>query len=352
MQTAPSPRKVLMLAFAECQILDVTGPLEILASANELDRAAPAPYAIELVAEAAGQLTTTSGLKLVADRGFGDLTAADLNRVHTFMVAGGDGTVAALKNAALIDFVKRAAEAAPRVASVCSGSVILAAAGLLDGRRATTHWNTTARMARAFPNVRVEPDAIYVRDGKFWTSAGITAGMDLAIALLEDDLGREAALSVARRHVLYMMRPGGQSQFSAELKAQGAQGGRTSKAVRHVSAHLDGDLRLPALAAAAGLSERSLLRAFHEELQTTPAEFVQRARLDAARRRLSDGHDGVERIAAACGFGSAEVMRRTFQRELGISPAEYRARFATARRTRHDSTSEDRPASVPGPHPA
>ena len=352
MQTAHPTRKVMMLAFAECQILDVTGPLEILAAANELNPSAPPPYAIELVAERAGPLNTTSGLRLVADRGFGDLTADDLAGVHTFMVAGGDGTLAAMRNTALIDFVRRAAAAAQRVASVCSGAAILAAAGLLDGRRATTHWGAAVAMARAFPKVQMEPDAIYVRDGRFWTSAGVTAGMDLAIALLEEDLGRDAALSVARRHVLYMMRPGGQSQFSAELKAQGAAGGRTARAVRHITEGLGGDLRLTALAAAAGLSERSLLRAFHVELQTTPAEFVQRARLDEARRQLSQGRDGVERIAATCGFGSAEVMRRTFQRELGVSPADYRARFATARRTRDDDTSENRAASVSGAHPA
>jgi transcriptional regulator GlxA family with amidase domain len=186
-------------------------------------------------------------------------------------------------------------------------------------------------MAKAFPKVLMEPDAIYVRDGNIWTSAGITAGMDLAIALIEHDIGREAALHIARRHVLYMMRPGGQSQFSAELSAQQAQG-RTAKAVRHIAANLARDLSVPALAAASGLSQRTLLRAFREELNTTPAEFVQRARVDAARRRLAAPRAPVERVAAACGFASAETMRRAFQKSIGVAPAEYRARFATAQR--------------------
>ena len=326
------PRRVLMLAFENCQILDVTGPLEILASANETDRAAPQIYEIELAAERAGPLATTAGLRLVADRAFADIADAELKRVHTFMVAGGDGTLKALRNKALIDFVARAGRHVRRIASVCSGSAILAAAGLLDGKRATTHWNAAAEMARVFPKVRLEPDAIYVRDGDIWTSAGITAGMDLALALIEHDVGREAALAVARRHGLYLMRPGGQSQFSAELQTQSA-GARTAAARRYIAAHLDGDLRSPVLAAAAGLSERSLLRAFREELGTTPADYVERMRVDAARRGLGAPHAVAKRVAAQCGFSSAETMRRAFHRTLGVSPADYRARFATTQRT-------------------
>lgn len=327
-----SPRRVLMLAFENCQILDVTGPLEILASANEIDRAGPPVYEIALAAERAGPLATTAGLRLVADRAFADITDAELKRVHTFMVAGGDGTLKALRDAALVAFVARAARHARRIASVCSGSALLAAAGLLDGKRATTHWGAAAQMARAFPKVRVEADAIYVRDGDIWTSAGITAGMDLALALIEHDIGREAALAVARRHVLYMMRPGGQSQFSAELQMQGS-GARTAAARRYIAAHLDGDLRSSVLAAASGLSERSLLRAFRDELGTTPADYVERMRVDAARRRLGAPRAVAKRVAAQCGFSSAEIMRRAFHRTLGVSPADYRARFATTQRT-------------------
>lgn len=321
----------MMLTFEDFQILDVTGPLQMLTSANGYLPPDAAPYRNELVSETAGPVRSNGGLSLFADRGFSDIDMRELQAIDTFMVAGGRGTRSALKNAALVDFVRRAAEAAPRVVSICTGSLLLAAAGVLDGRRATTHWSATTFLAKHFPQVRLEPDAIYVRDGKYWSSAGVTTGMDLAIALIEEDMGRATALAVAREHVLYMMRPGGQSQFSAELAAQEAQG-RAAKAVGFIAANLAKDLRAPAIAEAAGLSERTLLRAFREELNTTPAEFVQRARVDAARRRLAEAHAPVERVAASCGFASAETMRRAFQRELGVSPADYRARFATAQR--------------------
>ncbi len=321
----------MMLAFAECQILDVTGPLEILASANELNPDAPPPYEVVLVAEEAGALTTTAGVSLVAHKAYREVTARELASVHTFMVAGGNGTVKALRTPALIAFVKRAAKVARRVASVCSGAAILAEAGLLDGKRATSHWGAVESIARAYPKVRMEADAIFVRDGDVWTSAGITAGMDLAIALIEEDLGHEAALQVARRHVLYMMRPGGQSQFSAELQSQRA-GVRTGAATAYIAANLHGDLRASVIAAAAGMSERSLLRAFHDELGTTPADYVERVRVDAARRKLSASRAAAKSVARQCGFSSAELMRRAFHRTLGVSPADYRARFATTAR--------------------
>ena len=331
MPTPPAPRRVMMLGFADCQILDVTGPLEILASANEIDPDAPPPYEIVLVAEEAGPMTTTAGISLMAHKAYRDVTARELAGVHTFMVAGGNGTIKALRTLDLIAFVKRAAKAAKRIASVCSGSAILAEAGLLDDKRATSHWNAVGSIARAYPKVRMEADSIFVRDGDVWTSAGITAGMDLAIALIEDDLGHEAALHVARRHVLYMMRPGGQSQFSAELQRQAA-GTRTAAAAAYIAANLNADLRASAIASAAGMSERSLLRAFHDELGTTPAEYVERVRVDAARRKLSGPRVAAKTVARECGFSSAELMRRAFHRTLGVSPADYRARFATSTR--------------------
>ncbi len=333
MNAAPT-RHVLMLAFENCQILDVTGPLEILAAANELNPETPPAYRIELAAGEAGMLRTTSGLSLIAERSFHTISDAELEGVHTFMVAGGDGTWGALRDKELIAFVRRAGARATRVASVCSGAAILAQAGLLDGRRATTHWNAAAAMARAFPKVQVEADAIFVRDGAIWTSAGITAGMDLAIALIEQDLGREAALSVARRHVLYMVRPGGQSQFSAAFRSQAAEQTRAARALAHINAHLASDLRLPALAAATGMSARSLQRIFRDELDAAPAEIVLRARLEAARSRLSEGAGSIERIAAGCGFVSPATLRRAFHKAYGVSPADYRARFGPRRERR------------------
>ena len=326
--------RVMMLAFEDCQILDVAGPLQMLAAANRHAANGALRYEIELIAERAGAVRSNGGLSLMAARGFSDISARELRSLGTFMVAGGYGTRRALRNAALVDFVHRAGTAAPRVISVCTGSLLLAAAGLLEGKRATTHWSVTHVLREGFPEVDVKPDAIYVRDGKFWSSAGVSTGMDLAIALIEEDLGQATALAVAREHVLYMTRPGGQSQFSAELSA-GAADGRSPRALRHIAANLTQDLRVPMLAEAAGMSERTLLRVFREELNTTPAEYVQRARVDAARRGLATPRAPVARIAAACGFANAEAMRRAFQRALGISPADYRARFATAQRTSH-----------------
>lgn len=321
----------MMLGYDDAQILDITGPLEIIASANELGLSPP-PYAVELVGERKGLMQTTMGLPLVAARGFGSVSDDELRALHTFMVSGGSGTAKIMQNRAFMAFVARAVRLAPRVASVCSGAAILAATGALDGRRATTHWGAAPVIARSFPKVRMEPDAIHVRDGKFWTSAGITAGMDLALALVEEDLGHEIALKIARRHVLYMMRPGGQAQFSAELAAQAAPKGKTARALAHIHAHLSGDLSLPALAQACAMSPRSLQRAFLAEHGVSPAAYVARARLDAARRKLSERAAKIESVAAQCGFASGEVLRRHFHRALGVSPSDYRARFLTAQR--------------------
>lgn len=330
-----APRRVMMLGYDGVQILDVTGPLEIIASANELGLS-PAPYQVELIGERKGLMPTTMGMPLVAARGFAGVSDDELRALHTFMVSGGNGTERVMRDRAFMAFVARAVRLAPRVASVCSGAAILAATGALDGRRATTHWGVAPVMVRAFPKVRIEPDAIYVRDGKFWTSAGITAGMDLALALVEEDLGHDIALRIARRHVLYMMRPGGQAQFSAELAAQAVPKGKSARALSHIHENLSGDLSLPALAQACGMSPRSLQRAFLAEHGVSPASYVARARLDAARRKLSERTAKIERVAAQCGFASGEVLRRHFHRALGVSPSDYRARFLTTQR-RHDS---------------
>lgn len=326
-----APRRVMMLGYDGVQILDITGPLEIIASANELDLS-PAPYAVELIGERKGLMQTTMGLPLIASRGFAQVSDAELALLHTFMVSGGNGTQRMLGDRAFMAFVARAVRLAPRVASVCSGAAILAATGALDGRRATTHWAAAPVIARIFPKIRMEPDAIHVRDGKFWTSAGITAGMDLALALVEEDLGHDVALRIARRHVLYMMRPGGQAQFSAELAAQAAPKGKTARALSHIHDNLSGDLSLPTLSLACGMSPRSLQRAFLSEHGVSPAAYVARARLDAARRKMSERTAKIERVAAQCGFASGEVLRRHFHRALGVSPSEYRARFLTAKR--------------------
>ncbi len=214
--------------------------------------------------------------------------------------------------------------------SVCTGAALLAAAGLLDGRRATTHWAYSDRLARDHPAVEVDPDPIYVRDGHVATSAGVTAGIDLALALVEEDLGREVALTVARHLVVFLRRPGNQAQFSAQLAAQTARREPLREIQRYVTEHPSADLSVEALAARAALSPRHFARAFHAETGTTPGRYVDRVRLEHARRLLEDTGDSVEEISRTCGYGSPEAMRRAFVRTLGSSPAEYRRRFRPA----------------------
>ena len=325
------PRRVLMLIYEDAQILDIAGPVQLLSAAVDPATGRPA-YAVELVAERSGAVRTPSGLTLTADKGFDDLAPADLARTDTFIVSGGNGSRAESENEVLLAFVRKAARPARRVVSICTGAIILAAAGLLKGRRAATHWAYAPAMRQRFTDVAVDDDAIYVRDGKFWTSAGVTAGMDLALALIEEDLGRDMALTLARHHVMYLMRPGGQSQFSAQLAAQYAGDARLARICAYIIENPRADLTVPALAARAAMSERSFARHFVSETGFTPAQFVERARLDEACRRLAGGNASLDAVSADAGFGAAERMRRAFIRHLGVTPGRYRERFHTARR--------------------
>lgn len=324
-------RRVLMLIYEDAQILDIAGPVQLLSAAVDAATGDPA-YEVELVAERRGPVGTTSGLTLAAHKGFDDLTPDDLAQVDTFIVSGGNGSRVEMENEALLAFVRKAAAPARRVVSICTGAVILAAAGLLAGRRAATHWAYAPTMRQRFPDVVVDDDAIYVRDGKIWTSAGVTAGMDLALALIEEDLGRDMALTLARHHVMYLMRPGGQSQFSAQLAAQHVGNERLARICTYIVENPRADLTVPALAARAAMSERSFARHFASETGFTPAQFVERARLDEACRRLASGDTSLDAVSADAGFGAAERMRRAFIRHLGVTPGRYRERFRTARR--------------------
>jgi transcriptional regulator GlxA family with amidase domain len=320
MSKAAKPHSVVMLAFEGAQALDVVGPMQVLAGVND-ERPAPA-YALTLLAEKPGPFATSGGLRLDADGGY----AALPEKIGTLMVAG--GTVArALRDPAMMKAVREGARRAHRVVSICTGAFFLAAAGLLKGKRATTHWRSVDLLAKAFPDVTVEPDALFVRDGKVWTSAGVTAGMDLALALVREDWGGDMALAIARRHVMFLMRPGGQSQFSAHLAAEAHDTGRLAGLLRWIPEHIDGALDVAALAARANMSERSFARIFARETGETPAAYVERARLDAARRLLTASNLPVEAIAARAGFGSEERMRRAFHRHLKIAPVQFRARF-------------------------
>ncbi len=337
-----------MLAYPGANAIDVHGPLEVFACAARLlaegapglaaaARGSAPAYRVLVAARRRGVFASQSGVALVAARALSELRGP----LDTLCVAGGSGAREALRDRALLAFLRRAAPRARRVASVCTGAFLLAEAGLLDGRRATTHWRSCALLAERYPKLRVETDPIFVRDGRFYTSAGVSAGMDLALALVEEDHGRELALAVARNLVLFLKRPGGQAQFSAQLEAQLAEREPLRELQGFIAEHPGADLRVPALARRAGMSPRNFARAFQSELGTTPARFVLRVRVEAAQRRLQEGRDSLDAVASACGFGSAETLRRAFQRRLRISPADYRGRFRSAgaeRRSRRHRT--------------
>jgi transcriptional regulator GlxA family with amidase domain len=321
-------RRVAIVAFPHFQLLDVTGPWEVFARTTrwlgEAGRAGG--YALELAARAPAALASSSGLVLGGAKPLSAVRGA----LDTLVVAGGHGVARAIADRAFLAGVARLASRARRVASVCSGAFVLAELGLLDGRRATTHWNACARLAARHPKVRVDPDPIFVRDGRIWTSAGVTAGMDLALALVEEDHGRDVALGVARELVLFLKRPGGQAQFSAQLAAQLAEREPLRDLQAWMADHPDADLSVEALARRAALSPRHFARVFKQETGMTPARAALAARVEAARRRLEEGADGLEGVAASCGFGSAEVMRRAFVRTLRVGPGAYRRRFRRA----------------------
>ena len=322
-----SPRRIAMLVFPGFQPLDATGPLEVFARASAVVREriprAPAPYELLLVAREAGPVATTTGYALVASHGL----AAVRGPLDTLIVAGGVGVLRAGTDAALVRFVARQASRARRVVSVCTGAFLLAEAGLLDGLRVTTHWSACALLQQRYPRLRVDPDPIYVRQGRVWTSAGVTSGMDLALALVEQDLGRDTALAVARGLVLFLKRPGGQAQFSAQLVGQIAGREPLRDLQGWIAEHPEADLSVAALARRVGMSPRNFARVFAREVGRTPARFVEDVRVEAARRRLEEGLDAVESVAAQTGFGSAETMRRAFLRVLRVNPAAYRSRF-------------------------
>ena len=312
-----------MLAFRNAQILDVVGPLQILAGANDEREAGSAAYSLTLLAEKKGPLPTSGGLSLVADGAY----AALPSEIDTLIVAGGGAVETALNDRQLLNALRTGAKRARRIVSICSGAFLLAAAGLLRNRRATTHWRSVALLQERHPDIQVERDALYVRDGRIWTSAGVTAGMDLALALVREDLGHDIALAVARRHVLFLIRPGGQSQFSAHLEPEAFAKGRLAPLLRWIPEHVGDELDVATLARRANMSERSFARIFARETGETPARYVERARLDAARRLLTGTDLPHAIVAQRSGFISEERMRRAFHRQLKVSPAAFRERF-------------------------
>lgn len=312
-------RRVVLVAFDGIQSLDLIGPCEVFAAASRLS---PDAYSVEIVAPARS-FASWSGVRMEAHKTLGGCRGP----IDTLLVAGGEGVRAAQEDERLITWIRRASTRSRRVASVCTGAFLLARAGLLDGREATTHWSECHSLARLHPAVSVQSEPIFVRSGNVYTSAGVTAGIDLALALVEEDLGPKVARDVARWLVLFLRRPGGQSQFSAALAGQRAE----REPLRDVQAwmvdHLHEDLSVPALAARAYMSERNFARAFKREVGMTPAAYVEALRVERARVLLETGAENVEQVASRCGFGTVETLRRVFRRRLGVSPGDYRERF-------------------------
>lgn len=305
------PRRIAFLVFPQFQILDATGPI---AAFEIAERYRPGSYALRIIAATSGPVASSSGACLHAAP-FGRADALD-----TLIVAGGNGTRAAAVCPKTRKFVLACAARSRRIASVCSGTFVLAAAGLLDGRRATTHWSVTAEFSRRFPQVRLDPDRIYIRDGRIWSSAGITAGIDLALALIGEDLGEDTARRTAQQLVVYRRRPGGQSQFSPLLQMERADG-RFGELWEHVRTHLRDPLSVAELARLSCMSPRNFSRVFTDEVGVAPAKAIERLRVDTARADLESGNASIQQVAAACGFGNPERMRRSFLRVLGAPPS-------------------------------
>ncbi|SDR35239.1 transcriptional regulator, AraC family with amidase-like domain [Paraburkholderia fungorum] len=318
------PRSIDILAFPDVQLLDVTGPLQVFASANELSRqrGLPAPYVPRVIAAQSEPVVSSAGLGLAAY----PLPSAN-ERSDTLIVAGGRGVHAASRDARLIRWVQRHAANSRRVASVCTGAFLLAAAGLLDGRRVATHWAHCNELGQQYPALQIEPDPIFIQDGTVWTSAGVTAGIDLALALVEEDSGRALALDVARELVVFLKRPGGQAQFSTTLLMQ-KDGDQFGELHAWIVEHLNSDLSVAALAGRIGMSERSFMRHYRAKTGKTPARAIEQIRTEAALRLLSETSLPVKRIAVRCGFGSEETMRRSLLRAVAVTPQAYRERFA------------------------
>lgn len=317
-------RRIVIVVFEGFQLFDMAGPADVFALASALTGGGDG-YRIELAAVRAGEVTAQNGVTIAVRTSLGQVGGD----VDTLMVVGGFSTGEWMRDRELVEGIRRLAGTARRVTSVCSGALILAEAGLLDGRRATTHWLASGVLRDRYPAVEVDADPIYVRDGHTWTSAGVSAGVDLALALVAEDHGHEVARQVACRLVVYLHRPGGQSQFSTPMGAAAPR----SEPLRELQAFIDanpaGDLRVPALASRAGMSERHFSRVFTEQTGVSPGRYVERARADTARRLLEITDHPLDRVARESGLGRPETLYRVFRRTWRISPGDYRRRFRT-----------------------
>jgi transcriptional regulator GlxA family with amidase domain len=323
----PRPCRIVLLAYDDMNLLDLTGPLQAFASAARRHSGGGRPLYETVVASAAGgMVTSSSGLAFATTA----VAALDGVPIDTLLVPGGCAGDTYHAPPALVDWIRERAPDVRRLASVCTGAFMLAATGLLDGRSVATHWEWAARLRQLHPALLVDEDKIYIRDGKLWSSAGVSAGIDLALALIEEDYGHRVAIETARQMVVFMKRAGGQSQFSTPLAAQAREGGRFAELHAWMAANLHGDLCVERLAEQAGMGARTFARTYVAQTGVTPAAMVETMRLEAARRALEDTEQPIKTIAAATGHGSEQNLRRVFQRRLGTSPGEYRARFSAA----------------------
>jgi transcriptional regulator GlxA family with amidase domain len=320
------PRPIHILAFPNVQLLDVSGPLQVFASANVQmqENGQAAPYSPIVIAQQDGSIVSSAGLGLHTH-------PLPKTPSDTLIVAGGRGVHIALQDPQLLQWVRQQAGSARRVASVCTGAFMLAEAGVLDGHRVVTHWDSCDELARRYPALHVDPEPIFINEDSLWTSAGVTAGIDLALALVETDLGRNIALAVARDLVVFLKRPGGQSQFSTALSMQHAtrsQDSRFGDLHAWILDNLASDLSVATLAAQVGMSERSFVRHYRAHTGNTPARAIEQLRVEAARRLLGDSALPIKRIADRCGFGTEETLRRSFLRAVSVTPQAYRERFS------------------------
>ena len=334
-QSRVPARLILLVAAPGSEILDVVGPFQVFVRAAELClRREPASTPIYSVAVVAGSsetsLVTNCGLQIVAHRTFRTVRG----EIDTLLIAGGSAVETDQTGIDLVRWIAQVAGRTRRIGSVCTGALLLARAGLLNGRKATTHWKWCELLARKYPRIDVNPDPIFIRDGNVYTSAGVTAGMDLALALVEEDHGSRLALDVARELVLYLRRPGGQSQFSAALSMQLSDREPLRELESWVLDNLNRPLSVQTLAERVAMSPRNFARVFTRDMNVTPARFIERLRLEAARRRLEESTHSLKRIAAECGFGSVNCMRGVFQRALKVAPGQYRQHFQGKRGAR------------------
>ena len=319
-----APYRVALIAFDGAHSLDISGPWEVFNTANQMIGEKPG-YALQLIGSPTRQVTSSSGLRWVCDARLANYQTP----IHTLLVCGGEGVHAACNRKSFVQSIQRLAKRSDRIGSICTGAFALAAAGLLDGRKATTHWSDCERFASEYPNIQVDCDSIYVRDGQVYTSAGVTAGIDMALAIVEHDYGHAVATQVAQDLVVFLRRPGGQSQFSVASQRQDVRDASIRELQLWMVEHPEANLSVVALAHHVRMSERNFSRVFTAEVGISPGKYVQQLRVEIARQYLEQTKRPIDVIAQTCGFGNELSMRRSFQKVLGINPSEYRKRFTS-----------------------